>query len=264
MTDHDPLDDYQRESMSFDGRLKDVLVQGSGPAVVVMTEIPGITPEVADFGRRVVAAGFTVFLPDLFGTPGKPFSNAYAMQSMSRACVSREFVAFARSKSSPVTTWIRGLIGEAHERCGGQGVGLVGMCFTGGFSLALAVDPLVKVPVMSQPSLPLPLTKRHKRDLGLSSSELQVVQDRVRDEDLCVIGLRFTRDPVVPAERFERLRAELGDGFLGVEIDNDDQPNEWDHGKQAHSVLTMEYRDDPAAPTKAAHDLVIQHFLERL
>ena len=263
MSSHDPLDDYQCESMTFDDRAKDVYSKGSGPAVVIMTEIPGITPEVADFGRRVADAGFTVFLPDLFGTPGKPFSNGYAVRSIARACVSREFVAFAKAKSSPVTTWLRELIAEAHQRCGGEGVGLVGMCFTGGFALALAVDPLVKVPVMSQPSLPFGLTKAHRQDLGLSDDELAVVQERVATDDLCVIGLRFSEDPMVPRERFVRLRAELGDGFLGVEIDNS-PPNPYDFPKNAHSVLTTEYRDDPDVPTKVANDLVIQHFLEKL
>ena len=257
----DALTDFDKEAMSFDGRSKDVYVQGSGPAVVVMTEIPGITPEVADFGRRVVAAGFTVFMPDLFGTPGKEFSNGYALRSIVRACVSREFVAFAKGKTSPVSTWLRGLIGEAHTRCGGKGVGLVGMCFTGGFSLGLAVDPLVQVPVMSQPSIPFPVTKGHRRDLGLSDDELRVVQDRIRDEDLCVIGLRFTGDPLVPAERFERLRAELGDGFIGVEIDSS-EGNEHDYPKDAHSVLTKEYRE--SGPTKDANDLVIEHFQAKL
>lgn len=259
----DALADYTVEALRFDGAEKDVYSMGEGPAVVIMTEIPGITPEVAAFGRRVAEAGFTVFLPDLFGTPGKPFSNGYALTSIVKACVSREFVAFARGRSSPVNAWLRGLIAEAHGRCGGDGVGLVGMCFTGGFALALAVDPLVKVPVMSQPSVPFPLSKKHKRDLGMSADELRLVKDRVEAEDLCIIGLRFTGDPVVPAERFQRLREEFGDAFVGVEIDSS-QPNEHGFPKDAHSVLTKEYRDEPGLPTKEANDLVIEHFLARL
>lgn len=256
--------DFVEEPFTADGTTKTVYWKGSGPAVVILTEMPGITPEVTDFARRVVDAGYTVALPDLFGDAGKPFSNAYVLQSMVRGCVSREFVAFATEKTSPVTTWLRSLVGEAHERAGDdRGVGVVGMCFTGGFALALAVDPLVRVPVLSQPSLPLPVGKGRARDLGLSPVDLAVVSERAANDEICAIGLRFTEDPVVPAARFERLRQELGDAFVGVEIDSSPgNPHGFEKG--AHSVLTTEYSADDDSPTKAAHDLVIEHFAARL
>lgn len=265
----DPLSDFTCESHTYDGEAKDVYWQGSGPAVVVMTEMPGITPAVADFARRLVAEGFMVALPDLFGTPGREVSNGYILGSLVKGCVSKEFVAFATGRTSPVIGWMRGLVAEAHARSGvgpDRGVGVVGMCFTGGFSLALAVDPLVAVGVLSQPSLPLPLgpgKAKRGADLGLSADDLRIVTERAGADELCAIGLRFTADPMVPAARFERLRAELGDAFIGVEIDNTDgDPH--DFGKRAHSVLTEEYRDEDGFPTKDAHDLVISHFHARL
>ena len=265
----DSLSDITCEPFTFGGETKAVYWQGSGPAIVVMTEMPGITPAVADFARRVVADGFMVALPDLFGTPGREVSQGYILRSLAKGCVSKEFVAFATGKTSPVIGWLRGLVAEAHVRSGvgeGRGVGVVGMCFTGGFSLALAVDPLVAVGVLSQPSLPLPLgpgKARRAADLGLSPADLKVVAERVAADEVCAMGLRFTADSVVPAARFETLRAALGDAFIGVEIDSS-PANEHGFEKRAHSVLTEEYRDEVGFPTKDAHDLVMSHFHQRL
>lgn len=256
------LADFKKEQLSFAGKAKEVFSMGAGPGVVIMPEMPGITPEVAAFGVRVAEAGFTVFIPDLFGVAGKEFSNGYVMQSMAKACVSKEFAALATNKKAPVTDWLRGLVGEAHTRCGGQ-VGVVGMCFTGGFALALAVDPAVEVATMSQPALPFPIGAKARRSSGVSDAELKIVKERAAKDQVCVIGLRFTGDTFVPAERFENLRAELGDAFIGVEIDSS-KGNAHGFTKQSHSVLTMEYRDEPGFPTNEAHDLVIKHFKERL
>lgn len=37
---------------------------GTGPAVIVIHEVPGITPLVAEFGRKVAQRGMTAVLPD--------------------------------------------------------------------------------------------------------------------------------------------------------------------------------------------------------
>jgi len=241
----------------------DVYVAGSGPAVVVMPEIPGITPEVADFARRVVQAGFTAWMPSLFGTPGKPFTQGYALTSFAKQCVRKEFLAFARSQRAPITDFLRGLVAHAHNESGGSGVGVVGMCFTGGFALALAVAPAVLVPVMSQPALPVSPTKKHRRDLHVSPDDLATIKKRTTDDELCVIGLRFTGDPMVPAARFERLRQELGDAFIGVEIDSS-KANPHGFTIRSHSVLTAEYSPEPDHPTNEAHEMVLEHFRKKL
>ena len=262
----DALEDFSKESHTFDGVTKDVYWQGDGPAVVVMTEMPGISPSVADFARRLVADGFSVALPDLFGDPGREVSNGYILKSMIKGCVSKEFVTFATGKTSPVISWMRGLVAEAHARSGvgpDRGVGVVGMCFTGGFSLALAVDPLVSVGVLSQPSLPLPLGKKRRADLGLSPDDLRAVAERASAGDVCAIGLRFTGDPIVHSDRFRALEELLGDAFVGVEIDSS-KGNPHGFEKRAHSVLTEEYRDEAGFPTHDAHQLVLEHFRERI
>ncbi len=261
-TEQDRLADFVCEPFSARNITKDVYRAGSGPAVVVLTEMPGITPEVADFARRLIAEGFSVTLPDLFGEAGRPFSNGYVIRSLVKGCVSKEFVAFARNTTSPITSWLRELVADAHRRAGGDavsnGVGVVGMCFTGGFALALTVDPLVRVPVMSQPSLPLGPGAERRRDLGLDPEDLAVVKRRVEDEDLCVVGLRFTGDPMVSTARFERLREEFGDRFAAVEIRSGKEAPDG-HGPRAHSVLTTEYDPTPGSPTRLAYELVVEH-----
>jgi hypothetical protein len=121
---------------------------------------------------------------------------------------------------------------------------------------------VVVAPVLSQPSAPFPLSSSRRRDVGLSEEDLEAVKARVAG-GACVIGLRFTGDVAVPAARFERLRQELGDGFIGVEIDSS-AANPWGYKPRAHSVLTEDYIDDEGSPTRLALDKVLDFFAERL
>jgi dienelactone hydrolase len=263
MADHvRELDDFTETTFTHDGKTRTVYRMGTGPAVIVMHEMPGITPEVAEFGRRVAAAGFSAVLPVLFGEPGRPLSAGYTMKSIVPGCVSKEFAARATKKTSPITVWLRALGTAMHEECGGPGIGAVGMCFTGGFALAMMVDDEMLAPVLSQPSLPLTLSRKHKADLGISDADLARVKERVAG-GACVLGLRFTGDRLVPAERFETLRRELGDGFVAVEIDSS-PGNRWGIKRIAHSVLTNDFVDEPGHPTRDALDRVLAFFTDRL
>lgn len=256
------MDGFDSFAFTHDGVARDVFTRGQGPGVVVMHEVPGITPEVAAFARRVADDGFAVFLPHLFGTPGQPLSAGYAIGQLVHCCISREFHVLAERGSSPITDWLRGLCREAQRRCGGPGVGAIGMCMTGNFALALMVDEVVMAPVLSQPSLPFPLNAAKREALHLSDEDLAVVRRRAAS-GCGVLGLRFTGDRMVPGERFERLRKELGDGFEAVEIDS--SPGN-PHGipASAHSVVTTDLIDDEGHPTRAALDRVLAFFHERL
>jgi dienelactone hydrolase len=256
------LDGYSPFAFEEGGTTRSVYVRGTGPGVVVMHEVPGITPPVARFATRVADAGFRVYLPHLFGTPGKPLSVPYALSQMVRACVSREFAVLARNEASPITQWLRALCRRAHAECGGPGVGALGMCLTGNFALALMVDPSVMAPVLSQPSLPLGLSAAHRAALHVSDADLEVVKQRVKG-GCPVLGMRFTHDPLCPGERFERLRRELGAGFEAIEIDSG--PGN-PHGirRLAHSVVTEDLVDREGHPTRAALDRVLALFAERL
>jgi dienelactone hydrolase len=203
--------------------------------VIVVHEVPGLTPRVTEFGNRVVEAGFTVVMPSLFGTPSKPPSPAYLAEQGARACVSREFTTFALGQTSPVTAWLRALARDLHTELGGPGVGAVGMCLTGGFALAMMVDEHTVAPVLSQPSLPFGLTRRHRGDLNLSPADLEAVKARVA-AGCEVLGLRYSGDPLSPRERFETLRRELGDRFIAVEYPSTT--------RRDHSVLTEQRQED--------------------
>ena len=229
------LNGWTKGSFTAAGITHDTYRKGSGPLVVVVHEVPGITPKVAAFAEEVVSAGFTVVMPDLFGTPGKEMSNGYAMSSLVKVCVSREFTAMARNKTSPIIGWLRALGRSLHQEIGGKGIGAVGMCFSGGFALGMMLDDHMIAPVLSQPSLPFPMGAERAADLNLSPDDALVVKRRA-DEGCQVLGLRYTGDRLV-GTRFDSLRELLGDAFIAVELPSSK--------KTDHSVLT-EQRDEPS------------------
>jgi dienelactone hydrolase len=257
-----PLGDYTEDSFAYGGKARRVFRRGTGPAVIVIAEVPGITPEVVAFADQVHELGCTAVLPHLFGVPGEPASGRNSAQVAAWCCVSQEFSTWAAGRTSPVTEWLRALGRHELTQCGGPGVGAVGMCMTGGFALAMMVDDSVLAPVLSQPSLPFPVSKRHRRDLGISAADLEVVRERA-SAGVELLGLRFTGDIACPPERFARLREELGDAFVGVEIDS--SPGN-PHGirKRAHSVLTEDFVDEPGHPTRDALDRVLEFLRARL
>jgi dienelactone hydrolase len=268
----DVLADFERTEFTAERKTRDVYRIGSGPGVIVISEMPGITPRVAEFGRIVARDGFTAVLPHVFGEPGREVSVPYVLSSISWGCISREFSTMALRRTSPITNWLRALARAVHAELGGPGVGVVGMCFTGGFALAMMVDETVMAPVLSQPSLPFALTRAHRRDLGISDDDLARVKERVRasaadrgdEPGPCLLALRFTGDKLVPADRFQRLRDELGDGVVTVEIDSS-PGNAWGIKRNAHSVLTEDLvADDPDHPTRQALDQVLDMFRTRL
>jgi dienelactone hydrolase len=233
------------------------------PAIVVMHEVPGIYPAVIDFAERLLREGYCVYMPSLLGEPGKDFSMPYVFGSIGKACISREFQVLALKQASPITDALRALCRLAHAECGGVGVGAIGMCLTGNFALALMVDDSVMAPVLSQPSLPFPVSAQHKRDLHVSDEQLQCIKSRVASGDVKVLGFRFSHDRSSPAERFERLREELGSGFEGIEIDSG-PGNPARIPRMAHSVVTRDLVDVDGHPTQAALQRLLDFFAEQL
>ena len=259
LSERDPLDDFERRDVTLLGEGKLVFVAGTGPAVIVMTEMPGISPHVARFARFVRDAGFTVWMPNLFGDPGRPLSVPYALTSMVKGCVSREFRAFASNASSPVTRWLRALAAHVHPLCGGKGVGAIGMCFTGNFALSMMLEPAMLAPVLSQPSLPM----LGAAGMHIAPAELEAVKARLDDEDLTVLAYRFEGDRFCRAARFDAYAEALGDRFqarvLPDSAANPDAPM-----KNPHSVVTLHLIDRAGEPTRQAVDEILQFFSRRL
>lgn len=254
----EPLNDFSCEQVTLLGETKLVYIMGSGPAVIVMSEMPGIYKHVADFARRIVDAGFTVFMPHMFGEVGRPPSTGYIVKSIAKACISKEFSAFAANKSSPIVDWLRALAKDAHERCGGPGVGAIGMCFTGNFALNLMLEPAVLAPVLSQPSLPL----MNASGLHIAPDELSQVKTRLIDEDLTVLGFRFDGDPMCKQARFKAYEDALGDRFIGSTLP--DSAANSNGPAPAHSVVTLHLIDEEGEPTRQALDDIIQFYQHRL
>src|SRR5262245_19915786 len=118
----DAVPGFTQFSLTHDGRTYDVYRAGSGPAVIVRHELPGLHPSVIAFGQRLVDEGYTVYLPSLFGRAGAPFNGRELARSFGRICVSREFSMLAEG-TPKVVTWLRALAARAHAECGGPGVG---------------------------------------------------------------------------------------------------------------------------------------------
>ena len=259
----DALASYERFDFD-DGRwTRPVFRRGRGPAVIVIHEMPGLHPLVVRFADRVAAAGMTVYMPSLFGEPGRPVSVPYVLGEIAKAiCIRREFSIWAANRSSPIVDWLRALARKAHAECGGSGVGAVGMCFTGGFALAMMTEPAVVAPVLSQPSLPFPVSADRRAALGVSPDEIACARRRFEAEDLSMIGLRFFGDRAVPDARFETYRRTFGERFEAIELRPEDAQQ--GTGAAPHSVLTIHLRDDdPDGPTKRAETRVIEFFRQR-
>ena len=252
----DALADFVKSTVTELGVSRDVYrIGATGPCVVVCHEIPGITPEVADFCRHVAAQGFQVSCPVLVGKSGAPLTTGAAVKELLKVCISKEFNLFVAGASSPAVDWLRAFGKTEHARCGGPGIGVVGMCFSGGFALAMAADPHVLAPVMSQPANPVALpfgkAKTNGGAIDVSDADLNKVRARLDAEpELCVLAYRFSGDKTVPADRFVMLRERLGERFVGVTFDSSPgNPN--GYPKSAHSVLTThlvpEARDEVVA-----------------
>ena len=104
--------------------------EGKVPGVVVLHENRGLNPYIEDVARRVAVAGFLAFAPDalapLGGYPGTDDEGRLMQRQVDRDKMMADFIAAARFVHS-------------HPNCTGK-VGVVGFCFGGGMSNALAVS----------------------------------------------------------------------------------------------------------------------------
>jgi dienelactone hydrolase len=234
--------------------------------VIVMTEMPGISPHVARFSRWVRDAGFTVYMPSLFGSDGAVPSAEEGAAVFQRACVSAEFRALAANTSSPVTQWLRALAKLAHQECGGPGVGAIGMCFTGNFALTMMLEPSMLAPVLSQPALPL---NDPAAGMEIAPGEIEAVRQRLERENLTVLAYRFEGDRFCMAQRFAAYAEALGERFVGRVLPDssanaDVAPFFARHVTCPHSVVTAHLIDEAGQPTIAARDEILAFFARRL
>ncbi|MDP9239515.1 MAG: dienelactone hydrolase family protein [Actinomycetota bacterium] len=217
------------------------LIDRSGPdapSVLLMHEFPGISKHLKKLANEV-AKEFRVVVPSILGRDGHPDLVTSGVQ----LCIRREIHAFATGRTSPAVTWLRGLADEVVAGDADRRYGVIGMCMTGGFALAVAVDPRVPAAVVAQPAIPAaslgPIRLRHyderAADLGLSPVDRDALQER---EGLQVRALRFRDDNVCPKARLDSLKNLLA-GAVEVQTLTDPDPG-------SHSTLTGDKRNDDA------------------
>lgn len=270
MTEAGRVDDETPEALSgwdlsvfeHEGKSRRVFTSGDGPPVILISEIPCLTPEQIALGDRLIEAGFKVVMPEVFGESGSEMTNAKVVTRLAWAGISGDWATFSLRTTSSIAAWMRALARDVSEKASGAGVGAIGMCLSGNLPLAMLTEESVVAPVLSQPSLPFNISKTRARDLGISDGDLEIVKGRIAS-GAKVLGFRFSHDFVCPGLRFERLTAEFGDAFVGVELDSS-PGNAHGFGRSSHSVLTHEFVDDDGHPAKEAFNQTVDFLRERL
>ena len=243
---------YDVFQFSDRGRQKRVYTKGSGPGILLMHELPGMVEQCVGFGDHLASRGYTVFLPLMFGKPNIRESNLRTAAHVAEICIRREILLLAADFDSPITTWLRALVRDIRRRCPeGRGVGVIGMCLTGGFVVNLMVEDAVLAPVACQPSLPFTKLGAPRDAIGVSPETLRAAV--ARSKDVPLLCYRFRDDKISRHEQFVRLQREFGAGFEGHELPGTD-----------HSVLTIDFVNDPSHPTHQARERVLRFFAERI
>lgn len=241
---------FLEETFSADGRSLTLFSKGTGPAIILLHELPGLTSETVEFAEFIADGGFHVAMPLLFGKPLQhPLIGLLKSPVM---CVRREFNNLLAGRSSPITLSLRALCRTLHAERGGAGVGAIGMCYTGGFIFAMMMEESLLAPVTAQPSLPL----FQPEALDVEPEKLMAASRR--EDSMSLLGLRFEDDARCPAARFESLQTILESPrsaiqrFRPVVVPG-----------RGHSTLTFDYQSalDRGVDTRA---LVLQHLRAHL
>ena len=173
----------------------------SGPSVIIIHEVTGLSLKTLGVAARVRDAGMTPVLPLLVGNaiPG----GLAAMGNVARVCVRREFGALANGEATPTASWLRALARHEKRASGRLPVGVIGMCFSGGYAFAMALDDSIKAVVSSQPAFPVAIGGR-RRQFGTNEADLATLRANTED-GACVRTLRYQRDFMSPGVRHDAI-----------------------------------------------------------
>jgi dienelactone hydrolase len=242
---------FSEETFAAGGRSFRLFSKGDGLGVILLHELPGLTRDTVEFAEWIADHGFHVVMPLMFGRPLQ--STVAGLLKAPILCIRSEFNNLAQGRSSTITAGLRTLCRKVHAERGGPGVGAIGMCYTGGFVLAMMVEAALLAPVAAQPSLPL----FQPEALDVEPEKLALAANRT--DGMTLLGLRFEDDPRCSAARFERLQTSLRDQpgsaiqrFRSITIPG-----------KGHSTLTFDYRTalDRGVDTR---ELVLQHLRAQL
>jgi dienelactone hydrolase len=217
-----------------------------------MHDLAGLAPECMRLAGCFARAGLRVYVPHLFGRPGR----RSAALGFGQAALSRDFNLFAGAGPSSITQWLRPLCRELSGRDAWRPIGVVGMGVTGSLVFSLLAEPCVGAAVTSHPAVPFPLRDGSRAVLGVPEEHAANLRTR---SDVHMLGWRFSRDLLCPPERFERLRQLMGRRFDGRDIPSGDGSEiPW----HAHAVLT--YRRPLTPPIPDAMERTIRFLAARL
>ena len=184
-----------------------VRFEAPGPTVILIHEVPGLSASTFAIAAVLIEHGYRVVMPALLDAAGPPGGRGAGAATMIRLCVSRELAALASGRTGAIVEWLRGLAAAEGKATAGRPVGVVGMCMSGGFALAMIPFSPVSAAVLSQPALPFVLAP-WRSDLGLSGDDLVELRARVGAGE-CVRALRFSRDRISPRKRMRLLQRTL-------------------------------------------------------
>ena len=249
-----PIADYRRSRFTAStatGKCisHDVYQRGSGAAVVIIQELPGIGPETLRLADEFVANGFEVVLPHLFGPLEKISMGGNLVRVF---CMRREFSLFEANRSSPIVDWLKALCRDVKAQGDHRGVGVIGMCLTGNFAISLMGDDSVLAAVSSQPSMPL----MKSSELHMSAQDIAAIRQRI-DATAPIHAYRFEGDPLCNATKYTAIEQAFN------EEDNQRVRTHTLPGK-GHSVLTIDFVDQQGHPTREALNDILGYFSAQL
>ena len=219
-----------------------------GPPVLLLHEMPVLSIGVLELAQRLADEGFTVYVPLLWG--GEDDDQNSTLRGFGEALAFTfgrpEWKADSASSERPIVTEIASLARNITRRHPGQKLGLIGLCLTGIFPVALLGEPQ-EIPnlsgiVISQPSIPLVANTESRREAsGLTPVRLDLARTRATRKKLEILGFRFEFDQVSPAARFLKLHEFFGDRFRDATVLASAYVTRDGCPKDAHAVLTDGY-----------------------
>jgi dienelactone hydrolase len=252
MTPAPKIGDFQSTRRKYLRSTKTVYQIGTtGPGIVLMHDVPGITPNVLRLASILADRGFRVALPSLFGSDGASISTVSKAVSSARMLASSNFTISPEDSSSAVVDWLREFAKALSKETNGP-IGAIGLGVTGAFALSLTVgtDGLVVASVLSNTVVPSILAD--DRETNLTAIEKENIEARRP----ATLALRFTGDPLCGSERIDQYEKLVGDRLIRIGIASPDKDN--NIGKDAHSVLTEDLSLAEGHPTFGALTSVVE------
>ena len=203
----------------------DVYFAGNGPAILLIQELPGIDQDTFDLAQSLIDEGYSIYLPHLIGIFGR---KTIVRNTARLFCVRREINMFARGKQSPISTWLRALCGEVKARAGSGNIGVIGMCLSGNFALAMMADDAVLGVVASQPSLPM----FGGFALDMTADDIVECKAAMKAKG-GALAMRYASDPIARRKTMQAIDQAFAPHIKTVEFEG-----------SKHSLLTGDFNQD--------------------